>query len=82
MAENQNPVPSSATPLIPIVATVARTSALSGLSRSEIYRLLGTGKIRGLKSGRSTLVDFESVRAHLASLPPAMIRAPAPRQGS
>ncbi len=61
---------------LPIAATIARTSDLSGLSRSEIYRLLGKRKICGVKSGRSTLILLDSVRAHLASLPSATIRAP------
>jgi excisionase family DNA binding protein len=60
----------------PYTATISRTCQLYGLSRSEIYRLLGYGKIRGVKSGRTTLILLDSVRAHLASLPPAAIRAP------
>jgi excisionase family DNA binding protein len=60
----------------PYAATIGRTTAFYGLSRSEIYRLLGSGKIKAVKSGRSTLILLDSVKAHLASLPPATIRAP------
>jgi hypothetical protein len=63
-------------PLAPIAASIAKTSAMSGLSRSEIYRLLSAEKIRAIKSGRSTLILVESVLAHLGSLPAATFRAP------
>lgn len=67
---------------LPISATVACTVKLTGISRSEIYRLLALRKIRAVKSGRTTLVMLDSILDHLASLPPAVIRAPAPRQGA
>jgi hypothetical protein len=74
-------VPASGTAMPPEVgsayaATIARTTVLYGLSRSEIYRLPGRGKIRGVKSGRSTLILLDSVRTYVASLPPVAIRAP------
>lgn len=61
--------------LAPVAASVAKPSAMSGLSRSEIYRLLSAEKIRAIKSGRSTLILVESVLAHLGSLPAATFRA-------
>jgi hypothetical protein len=57
---------------LPILAAVAAT----GLSRSAIYREAGQGRIKLLKLGRTTLVDMTSIRAFLASLPTANIRAP------
>jgi excisionase family DNA binding protein len=47
-----------------------------GLSRSRLYLLAGEGSIRFVKVGNATLVDLGSVRAYLASCPPAEIRAP------
>lgn len=60
----------------PMTLPLLAAAATSGLSRSTIYRAAGEGKIKLLKLGRSTLVDMESVRAFLASLPTATIRAP------
>lgn len=57
---------------LPILAAVA----ISGLSRSAIYREAGNGRIKLLKLGRTTLVDMDSIRALLACLPAANIRAP------
>lgn len=63
------PVPENA-----LYAPLPETEAVSGLSRSTLYRLAGEGRIRLVKSGRTTLADLASVRRHLASLPAAEIR--------
>jgi excisionase family DNA binding protein len=47
-----------------------------GIHRSSLYRALAEGKIKAVKAGRTVLIDGESVRAYLASLPPAVFRAP------
>ena len=60
----------------PIAATIANVTRQTGLSRSEIYRLLARGKLRAVTSGRSTLVLMDSVVEHLASLPKAAFRPP------
>ncbi len=57
-------------------ATIPDASDYSGLSRSELYRLLSVGQIRAVKSGKRTLILMDSLRAHLESLPPAQFRAP------
>lgn len=62
--------------LEPIAAAIPRACHISGLSRSEIYRRLAAGDIRAVKSGSRTLILMDSLRAHLASLPPATFRAP------
>jgi hypothetical protein len=65
------------TPIIePLALPIAVAVAVSGLSRSAIYREAGAGQIKLLKLGRSTLVEMASVRALLSSLPAARIRAP------
>ena len=45
-------------------------------SRSQLYRDLSAGKIKAVKHGRKTLIDMDSLREHLASLPAATFRAP------
>ena len=47
--------------------------ATSGMSRSGTYEALGDGRLRAVKLGSKTLVDFEHGLAYLASLPPAKI---------
>ncbi len=59
-----------------ITAPLAKAIAVSGISRSQMYRELAAGRIRALKSGRSLLIDMDSLRAHIASLPAASFRAP------
>lgn len=50
--------------------------AVYGFSRSAVYRALAEGKLTAVKAGRTVLIDGESVRAYLASLPRAVFRAP------
>ncbi len=61
--------------LDPLALPIADAVTFSGLSRSEVYRQLATGKLRAVKSGSRTLVLVESIRAYLASLPAATFRA-------
>ena len=56
-------------PIAPLTVPLPRAPAATGLSRSAIYRAAAEGKIKLLKLGRSTLVDMQSVRDFLASLP-------------
>jgi Helix-turn-helix domain len=58
----------------PIAAPIPDACRISGLSSSEIYRRLAAGDIRAVKSGSRTLILMDSLRAHLASLPPATFR--------
>lgn len=60
----------------PLALPIPAAVAMSGLSRSAIYREAGAGRIRLMKLGRTTLVDMASVRAFLSELPTAQIRAP------
>lgn len=59
------PALSTETLMIPL----PRAPAVSGMSRSSLYRAAADGRIRMVKSGRATLVDAASLRAYLASLP-------------
>lgn len=47
-----------------------------GVSRSFIYRALAEGKIVAVKAGRSVLIDGNSLRGYLASLPRAIFKTP------
>lgn len=60
----------------PLALSIPEASRISGLSRSELYRRLAAGNIHAVKSGARTLVLMDSLKAHLASLPPAIFRAP------
>ncbi|RAI55956.1 hypothetical protein DOO78_23470 [Roseicella frigidaeris] len=57
----------------PLAVPLARAPAITGLSRSTIYREVARGNLRLLKVGRTSLLDMASVRAFLASLPVAEI---------
>lgn len=68
-------MPSSA-PLSPppLAVPLSRAPTVLGLSLRTIYRLAGAGRLRLLKSGRSTLLCMDSARAYLASLPQAQVK--------
>lgn len=66
----------NASQTLPEMVALPRAPDVFGISRRELYRLAGEGRIRFLKNGRATLVDAASVRAFLATLPTATIRAP------
>ncbi len=59
--------------LQPLALPLHKAVAVTGLSRSAIYRAAGEGKITLLKAGRSTLVCMASARAFLAGLPRAVV---------
>jgi hypothetical protein len=62
--------PSGIDPEYGLISTACQ---VFGYSRSSLYRDAARGRIRLLKRGRTTLVDFASVRAYLATLPEASI---------
>ena len=59
----------------PLSLTIQRTTDLTGLSRSEVYRRLISGDLRAVKKGRQTLILYESVKRLIESLPPAKFGA-------
>ncbi len=61
----------------PLAVPMTRAPAVTGLSRSGIYREAANGNLRLLKAGRSTLLCMESARAFLARLPTAQLRSSA-----
>jgi hypothetical protein len=60
----------------PLTVTIPEAIRLSGLSRSEVYRRLGSGDIEARKSGCRTLIVWASLRAHIEGLPAAEFRTP------
>jgi len=60
----------------PSYGRITQAQAEFGLSRSGIYRLAAQGQIKLVKLNGATLVDFDSVRAFMATLPAAEISAP------
>jgi len=65
---------SDSSPIEPITATIASVVARTGISRATLYRLAGNKHIRFVKVGRSSLVDWHSVKGFLANQPTAVIR--------
>jgi excisionase family DNA binding protein len=58
----------------PILVPINEASALIGKCRRGIYQLIATGEIEARKSGRSTLVVYESLMRYVDSLPAAKIK--------
>jgi hypothetical protein len=57
---------------LPIIAvSIPNAERISGFSRSEIFRKLRTGELEARKSGRTTLVTYESLERAVAALPRA-----------
>ena len=64
------------TETMPFAATVADAVKLSGITRTELYRLLGEGAIKAKKSGRRTLIMMDSVREYVRGLPDLVTSPP------
>jgi hypothetical protein len=59
---------------LPATFTIEGAIDFSGLTRSRLYELMGTGQVEARKAGRRTLLVGDSLRAYLANLPRADIR--------
>lgn len=55
---------------------------LGDKARSEVYEAIGQQRLVALKDGNKVLITTASIERYLASLPPAQIKAPAPRKNS
>ncbi|MDI4663845.1 helix-turn-helix domain-containing protein [Xanthobacter autotrophicus] len=44
-----------------------------GLSKSTLYRMLGTGRLRGKKFGKRLMFEAHEIENFIASAPPARI---------
>jgi excisionase family DNA binding protein len=54
--------------------TIAEAAKASGIGRSTLYELIGTGKLEARKVGNRTLVVGASLRSFLDNLPLADIK--------
>src|SRR5262249_10797827 len=59
----------------PILVPINQASAIIGKCRRGIYQLIATDQLKAVKSGRSTLVVYESLKQYAANLPVAKFRA-------
>jgi excisionase family DNA binding protein len=57
----------------PILVPIKVATDILGQGRTTIYELIAAEKIRAVKSGRSTLIVYESLKQYAASLPSAKI---------
>jgi hypothetical protein len=57
-----------------ILCSIAQACALIGRGQAAIYDMIGSGKIKAVKSDGRTLVVVESLQAYAAALPAAKIR--------
>ena len=53
----------------PISYSIRGAVAASGICRSTLYELIGTGKLRKRKVGRKTIIMHDDLKAVLEALP-------------
>jgi hypothetical protein len=58
----------------PILIPLNEAAAMVDRCRRSVYDLIADNKIAAVKSGRCTLVVFESLKSYAASLPAATIK--------
>jgi excisionase family DNA binding protein len=58
----------------PILVPVPQASAILGKSPRAIYELMASGQLKAVKSGRNTLVVYESLKEYVANLPAPKLR--------
>jgi excisionase family DNA binding protein len=63
----------------PILVPVPQASAIIGKCRRTIYELMASGELKAVKSGRSTLVVYESLKEYVAKLPAPKLKRYVPR---
>ena len=61
---------------IPVTISISDAVAMVGISRAQIYRLVGKRQINMVKSGRRSLIVVSSLIAYVQNLPDAVIRPP------
>jgi excisionase family DNA binding protein len=58
----------------PILIPLNEAATVIGRCRRSLYVLIAAGTIEAVKSGRSTLVVYDSLKQYAASLPTAKIK--------
>jgi excisionase family DNA binding protein len=63
-----------------LACTVNEACRRTGVGRTRIYQAIGSGELRALKCGNRTLIDTDSIRRWIASLPTVTPRQPSVEQ--
>lgn len=58
----------------PILVPLNEAAVMLGRCRRSLYDLIAVNAIEAVKSGRCTLVKYESLKRYVASLPAATIK--------
>lgn len=58
----------------PMLISVDRVADLIGKCRRSVYQLIASDQLEAVKSGRNTLVVFESVKRYVEGLPRARFK--------
>jgi hypothetical protein len=58
----------------PLLVPVNQASAIISRSPRSVYEMMATGELKGVKSGRSTLILYDSIKEYVAKLPAAKIK--------
>jgi hypothetical protein len=61
----------------PLAVTFDQAELQTGESKGQLKRLVRRGELKAVKSGRRTLIIYQSIKDRLASLPAATYAAPA-----
>jgi hypothetical protein len=64
----------------PLAVPVPQASALIGKCPRIIYELMAAGELKAVKSGRSTLVFYDSLKEYLARQPAPKLKQYAPKK--
>ncbi|MFY9835071.1 MAG: hypothetical protein WAK55_01110 [Xanthobacteraceae bacterium] len=58
----------------PILLQIDRVADMIGKCRRSVYQLIASDQLEAVKSGRNTLVVYESVKHYVAGLPAARFK--------
>jgi excisionase family DNA binding protein len=67
MSLENSPARDGAVGLRPLTVTVPTALALTGIGRTKLYALIAEGKVKAVKVGSRTLVNFASLEALTAT---------------
>jgi hypothetical protein len=58
----------------PILVPVSQASAIIARSPRMVYQMMATGELRAVKSGRNTLILYDSIKEYVGKLQPVKIK--------
>ena len=59
----------------PIAVSVSEAARMAGLGRTSLYAAISSGALKTRHYGRRTLIEVDSIRQFLASLPQTKLAA-------